>query len=310
MIPLPKEPKIEKEEGNKATFVIEELYPGYGVTVGNSLRRVLLSSMEGSAITEVRIEDAPHEFSAIKGVKEDGILILLNLKEVRFKMHEEGPFSATLSVKGEKEVTAGDFKTPSQLEVVNKDHHIATLTDKKASLDMEVLVTKGVGYEQVDPDEEESEEIGAIRMDAVYTPVTRVSFKVENMRVGERTDFDRLILTIETDGGMDPVDAFKGAVEILRKHFEALEVKKEPKKKSSKKEKPSKKAEKKDPSDIDIDDLGLSTRTANVLKENRVKSLAGLVARSEENVSEMEGIGAKSMEEIKKMLSKKGLSLK
>lgn len=316
MIPLPKEPKVEKKGENKSVFTVEALYPGYGTTVGNSLRRVLLSSMKGAAITEVKIEDMPHEFSTLPGVKEDGVTILLNLKEVRFRMFEQGPFTASLDVEGEKEVTASDFKLPSQLEVVNGDRHIATITEEKGSLNLEAKVSEGVGYEQV-KEEKRGGEIGAIRLDAVYSPVKKVSFRVENMRVGERTDFDRLVLVVETDGGMSPEQAFGRAAEILEKHFSKVKVaeeekpcSEEPTEGEKEKEEEAEEEEKIEPSEITVEELDIPSRVVNILQENRIKSIAGLVARSEQNIAGMEGIGPKSLEKIKKELEKLGLELK
>jgi len=201
MIPLSKPPKIIEKKGNFARFEIEALYPGYGVTVGNSLRRVLLSSLPGAAATQMKIKGVPHEFSTIPGILEDVITIMLNLKQMRFRIFTDEPQTATLSVKGEKEVRGSDFELPIQVELVNKDCRIATLTEKKASLEMEIKIEKGIGYSPRETRKRETKpEIGAILLDAIFTPVRRVMFKVENMRVGERTDFDRLFLDIETDG--------------------------------------------------------------------------------------------------------------
>lgn len=219
MIPLPNNPKIVKKEKNKALIEIEALYPGYGVTIGNSLRRVLLSSLEGAAITQMKIKGVSHEFSTIPGVLEDVIQIMLNLKKLRFKMVGEEPLKATLKVKGEREIKGADFELPSQVELVNPDCHIATLTEKKAQLEMEIQIEKGIGYLARERRKKEKLPIGTILIDAIFTPVKRVSFRVENMRVGERTDFDRLFLEIETDGTISPVEAFVKACEVLTSHF-------------------------------------------------------------------------------------------
>jgi DNA-directed RNA polymerase subunit alpha len=222
MIPLPKAPKIIKKEKNKATFEIEALYPGYGVTIGNALRRVLLSSLEGAAVTQMKIKGVPHEFTTIPGVLEDVVTIMLNLKQLRFKMIGEEPQRATLKIKGEKEVKGADFELPAQLELVNPDCHIATLTSKNAKLEMEILVEKGVGYLPRERKRKEKLEIGVIPVDAIFTPVKRVAMRTENMRVGERTDFDRLFLEIETDGTITPEEAFLKACEILINQFSFL----------------------------------------------------------------------------------------
>jgi DNA-directed RNA polymerase subunit alpha len=222
MIPLPKAPKIIKKEKNKATFEIEALYPGYGVTIGNALRRVLLSSLEGAAVTQMKIKGVPHEFTTIPGVLEDVVTIMLNLKQLRFKMIGEEPQRATLKIKGEKEVKGADFELPAQLELVNPDCHIATLTSKNAKLEMEILVEKGVGYLPRERKRKEKLEIGVIPVDAIFTPVKRVAMRTENMRVGERTDFDRLFLEIETDGTITPEEAFSKACKILINQFSFL----------------------------------------------------------------------------------------
>jgi len=219
MISLPLQPKIIEKKGNRAIFQIEALYPGYGVTIGNSLRRVLLSSLAGAAVTRVKITGIQHEFSTIPGVLEDVIEIILNLKQLRFKLFTSEPQKAKLKVKGEKEVKASDFELPSQVEVVNKTAHIATLTSKSAELEMEIQIEKGLGYQPREARNEEKLEIGEISLDAIFTPVKRVSYKIENMRVGERTDFDRLNLEVETDGQITPEEAFGQASEILVKHF-------------------------------------------------------------------------------------------
>lgn len=223
MIPLPLQPKIVKKEGNKASFELEALYPGYGVTIGNALRRALLSSLEGAAVTQAKIKNAPHEFSTLPGIMEDVITILLNLKQLRFKMFIDVPQKATLRVRGEKGVKGSDFEVSSQLELINSDCHIATLTSKSAELEMEILIEKGIGYLPREARKKQEETgVGVIPVDAIFTPIRRVGFKVENMRVGERTDFDKLFFDIETDGTIRPEEAFSRASDILLSHFSLL----------------------------------------------------------------------------------------
>ena len=249
MIPLPQKPKIIKKEKNKAVFEIAGLYPGYGVTIGNSLRRVLLSSLEGAAITQAKIKGVQHEFSTIPGVLEDVITILLNLKQLRFKIFSEEPQKGILKVSGEREVKGEDFELPPQVEIVNKSQSIATLTSKSASLEIEVLIEKGVGYQPKEARKKpkEKSEIGTIYLDAIFTPIERVAIKTENMRVGERTDYDRLFLEIETDGTITPEEAFFKANQILLNHFTflsepfKLEEKKEEKTKINKTKKDAEK---------------------------------------------------------------------
>ncbi len=219
MISLPSQPKIIEKKNNLAIFEIEALWPGYGVTVGNALRRVLLSSLPGAALTQVKIKGVQHEFSTIPGVLEDVVTILLNLKQLRFKLYADEPQKATLSVKGEKTVNGSDFELPSQVELANPEVFIATLTDKKSELELEILIEKGMGYEPAETRKKEKMEIGTIAVDAIFTPVKKVSYRVENMRVGERTDYDRLFLELETDGTITPEEAINLASEILVKHF-------------------------------------------------------------------------------------------
>ena len=220
MILLPKPPKIINKEKNQAIFEIEALYPGYGITIGNSLRRVLLSSLEGSAVTQMKIKGVKHEFSTIPGILEDVITVAMNLKQLRFKTYLEEPVKVSLKAKGEKEVKGSDFKLPSQVELANKSAHIATLTSKSSELDMEIQIEKGIGYQPVESrKKQEKLEVGSMPIDAIFTPVKRINYEVENMRVGDRTDFDRLRIDITTDGTIEPEEAFQKGVKILLDHF-------------------------------------------------------------------------------------------
>jgi len=304
MIPLPLTPKIIEKKGNKATFEIEALYPGYGVTIGNSLRRVLFSSLPGAAVTQVKIKGVSHEFSTIPGVMEDIISILLNLKQLRFRVFSDEPQIGTLKIKGEKEVKGSDFKLPPQVELINQDALVAHLTNKKAELEMEIQIEKGLGYLPVERRKKGKLEIGAIALDAIFTPVRNVAFRVENMRVGERTDFDRLILEIETDGTISPEEVFYQAAEILTQHFSFLGEKFKPKE-----IKVPEKAEK-EFDQIGVEELKISTRTLNALVKNNVKTVADLSRKSEKSLLELEGMGEKGIKEIKKALKKLGVQLK
>ena len=243
-----------EKKGNKAVFEVDALYPGYGVTVGNSLRRVLFSSLGGAAATQANIKGVTHEFSTIPGVLEDVVTVLLNLKQLRFKMYTDEPQKATLKVKGEKEVTGGDFEFPSQLELINEDVHIATLTQKNAELEMEIQVEKGIGYVRSEEMKKGKHDIGMVYLDAIFTPIKNVSFRAEHMRVGERTDFDKLTITVETDGTISPEQALYESAEILRAQFEVVATgvkpaeklaESKPEKSSAKKEKKPKKESKK-----------------------------------------------------------------
>lgn len=220
-ISLPQEPKYTELSPSHGKVEILECYPGYGTTLGNAIRRVLLSSLEGAAVTSVKIKGVTHEFTTMPGVMEDMVQIILNLKQVRFRMESEEPMTISLKSKGEGKVTAGDFKVSTGLEIVNPDQIIATLSDKKAEIDMEVEVARGIGYIPVEQQEREKE-IGTIAIDAIYTPVKRVNFEVENMRVGKRTDYDKITIEIMTDGSVTPDGAFNKAVDILMSQFSAL----------------------------------------------------------------------------------------
>ena len=196
--------------------------PGYGATIANPLRRVLLSSLEGAAVTSIKIKGVDHEFSSIPSVMEDVIQLILNVKRMRFKLYSDEPVKVSLHVKGEKEVTAGDIKITSDIEVINTDQHIATLTDKKAELDMELDIEKGVGYVPVEQRQKDKLAIGAIAIDAIFSPVKSVNFVVENIRVGQRIDFNKVVMEVETDGSIEPEEALKKASEILVDHFKLV----------------------------------------------------------------------------------------
>lgn len=219
---LPERVEVADEKEHEATFVIHPYHPGYGPTVGNALRRVLLSSLPGAAITHMKVDGASHEFTALDGIKEDLVTIMLNLKQVRLTSLSEQPIEIKLAVKGAKTVTAGDFKTPPEVKIINPELILATLTDKKASLTMTSTVEQGRGYVPSEAREREVRDIGTVAIDAIFTPVRRVSFRIENARVGQATDYHKLLLTIGTDGTITPEDALKAAAAILRDHFTQL----------------------------------------------------------------------------------------
>lgn len=230
MIQLPTEPKVVSKDGSRAVFEIGPLYPGYGTTIGNTLRRVLISSLEGAAVTFVKIKGVDHEFSAIPGVLEDVIEIILNLKKIRFKMFKNEAITLTLNVKGEKVVTADDIETTSDAEIINKDQHIATIADRKTTLEMEITIEKGVGYVPAEQRQKEKLTVGKIAIDGIFTPLKNVNFTVENIRVGQRTDYNKVLLDVETDGSMSPEETIKKASQILIDHFtiiNSIEIPKE-----------------------------------------------------------------------------------
>ncbi len=221
---LPKEPKVifEDKKNNIAVFEIDALYRGYGTTIGNALRRVLLSSLPGAAITSIKIEGVSHEFSTISGVMEDVIEIILNLKKVRLKLFSDEPQTLTLKAKGKGKVKAGDIKENANVKIANPDQLIATLTSDKAKLNMELTVEKGIGYETVEERKKEKSPIGTIFLDAVFSPIRKVSYEVENMRVKDKTDFNKIKMSIETDGTITPKEALAYAAKILNEHFEVI----------------------------------------------------------------------------------------
>ncbi len=310
---LPSKPKIIKEEGNKGIYEIDGLYPGYGYTLGNSLRRIIISSIPGTAITSLSIEGVKHEFSTIDGIKEDVISIILNLKNIHFVLHNDEAQKISLKVKGPKVVTAGDFSGNSDVEILNKDQYVCEITGK-TSLEMEINVERGLGYISKEQVEKERTAIGNISLDASFTPVKRAGYEVENMRVGDRTDHNRLRVSIETNGTISPKEVLEYSIEVMIKQLQAIVGFKESVIKSDdgvmfddmtnipdlNNIKPK----------VKIEELQFSTRTENALLTNGIKTLSGLIKKSETELKEMEGLGDKAVEEIKELLEGKGLSLK
>jgi len=306
MIPLPSQIKlVEEKDKNTAVFEIEGLYPGYGVTIGNSLRRVLYSSLEGAAVTKVKVKGVQHEFSTIPGIQEDAIELCLNLKKLRFKVFSLEPQKVSLKVKGEKEIKGADFTLPSQVELVNKDVHIATSTLKSITFEMEIEIAKGTGYVPSELRDKEKLGVGEMSLDAIFAPVRRVAFHVKDMRVGDRTDYNKLRIEIETDGTITPKEALAQACDILISHFSLIRGEFEEKKKEVKKEKKKEVSL----SENKIEDLKLSTRTINALEKNSIKTIAGLLKKKGDNFSSIEGLGDKGVEEIKKALKKLKIDL-
>ncbi|KPJ84678.1 hypothetical protein AMJ57_05755 [Parcubacteria bacterium SG8_24] len=225
MEPLLLPSKIELKPGEDerhATLSMGPCYHGYGTTIGNALRRVMLSSLPGAAVTGVKIEGAQHEFSSLEGVQEDVLSIVLNLKGLRMRVFTDEPVRLTLAVKGEKKVTAADIEAPADVEIVNPDLHIVTLTDKKSELNAEIFVRRGRGYEPVEDRDEEKQEIGMIAVDASFSPIREVGFRVENARVGDITNYDKLIMDIETDGTISPQEAVDQSAKTILDHFGLL----------------------------------------------------------------------------------------
>lgn len=315
-VALPSKPRAVSEENMSGTYEIDGLYPGYGHTLGNSLRRIILSSLPGAAITSVKIDGIGHEFSTIEGVKEDVITILLNLKHLRIALHSDTPVTMSLKVKGEKLVTAKDIDAPSQIEILNPDHKIAELTSKTASIEIEMTVENGLGYVARDVHQKEKVDIGTIALDAVFTPIRRVNYEVENMRVGDRTDYNRLRIMIETDGTMTPREALEKSIEIMIHQLKAVigfqepEVAVDVSTEASESDIADDGSTESDVLKTRIETLNLSTRTMNALSEANIRTVGGLVRKRKDDILALEGIGPKGVDEIVEMIEKLGLALK
>ena len=293
---------------NQAEFVIHPLYYGYGNTLGNSLRRVLLSSVKGAAITAFSIEGTTHEFTAIAGVREDVVDIMLNLKNIRFKCHTDAPVELTLEMKGDKQsekdgdkrVVAGDIKLPADVEIANPNQVICHIDDPKYTLKMHFVVESGRGYLTIDRASEERIHSDMIAIDAVFTPVLRVRYKVENTRVGQDTNLQQLTLTVETDGTITPKEAFEEAAAILVNQYTALAG-------STRLESTPAPGSNKEDEDagllLPIDELNLSARTANALLNNDIKTIRDLVTLTEADLKDLKGFGQKALDEVKEKLT-------
>lgn len=312
---LPSKPRVVEESEMSGIYEIDGLYPGYGHTLGNSLRRIILSSLPGAAITNVKIDGVSHEFSTISGIKEDVITILLHLKRIRIKMLTDEPQVLTLEAKGVKEVSAADIKIPGQVEIINKDQIIAHLTDKGAVLSIEFTVEKGIGYVSKENLQKEKVDIGTIALDASFTPIRRVNYEVENMRVGNRTDFNRLKLFIETDGIITPHEALEKSIEIMISQLKSIIGFKDEdydlRGAVAEEAMPNK------PATLDpdllktrIETLDLSLRTVNALSAANIRTLGGLARKKEEDILDVDGLGSKGIQEIKKLLAGYGITLK
>ena len=313
---LPSKPKVVSEEGVSGVYEIEGLYPGYGHTLGNSLRRIILSSLPGVAITSVKIAGVSHEFSVLDGVKEDVITILLNLKKIRMRFSTDEPQLITLKIKGEKVVTAADLELPGQVEVLNPEQVIATVTSKTTTLDIEIRAERGLGFVPKEMLEKNRVDIGTIALDGIFTPIRRASYEVENMRVGDRTDFNKLKLFIETDGTIAPKDALTKSIEIMINQLKAIVGFKEEEpvmieEAHMEKESTGKSGEI-DPEVLKtrIESLDISARTQNALNSANIRTVGGLARKKEKDLLEVEGLGQKGIQEIRKALGEFGITLR
>ncbi len=318
-IMLPSKPKIVSEEENKGVYEIDGFYPGFGFTIGNSLRRIILSSLPGVAVTKIKIDGVSHEFSSIEGIKEDVILITLNLKRLRIKMTGDEPQTLTLKAKGAKIITAKDIEIPGQIEIMNPELVIATLTDKNSELNMEIMVEKGLGFLPKDKVSKEKVDIGTIALDANFTPIRRVSYEVENMRVGDRTDFNRLRILIETDGSIEPQFALTSSINTMIEQLKAITgfedksfVENEMMNGGNSEDSSNDDIQRLDPEFLKtrIENLELSARTMNALTSANIRTIGGLARKKEKDILEIEGLGAKGVAEIKRVLGDHGITLK
>ena len=313
-ITLPSKPRAVKESDTSAVYEIDNLYPGYGHTLGNSLRRIILSSLKGAAITQIKIDGVEHEFSTIDGVKEDVITIILHLKKLRFNMLTDEPQTITLDVKGPKKVTGADFETPGQIELLNKDEYIAEITGK-TNLKMELTVEQGLGFVPKEVLQQDKVEIGTIIPDATFAPIRRVNYEVENMRVEDRTDFNRLRIFIETDGSITPKEALESAIEIMIQQLKAIVGFQESEVSQENPEETHKEQSKDSGNNTEalkvlVSELELSSRTESVLSDAGIRTVGGLVRKNEEDILGLQGLGQKGLQEIKDALAKLNLRLK
>lgn len=298
--------KIENSANNSAKIVIEPLNPGYGVTLGNSIRRVLLTSLSGAAITQVKIKGASHEFSTIPGVKEDAIELLMNLKQIKVKSFVNEPVTLEIKGKGAK-VTGADILPNSNVEIVSKDALIATL-DGKTGFEAEVVVEKGRGYETAEEREGDKPALGTIALDAIYSPVTHVAYNVSQTRVGKTTNLDKLELDIETDGSVTPEDAIKQASAILVEHFNIFsQGEKMENVKHEDEEQGEGSPKKEEISKLSIEELDLSARTLNALIANNIKTVSGLLKVYPSKVKTLKGLGKVAITELDEKLDSLGI---
>jgi len=291
---------IEEVNSDTATFTIEPLHAGYGNTLGNSLRRVLLSSIEGAAVVAFRIEGASHEFTTVTGIKEDVVDIMLNIKNIRLKSFSDEPIELRLEKKGSGPVTAGDIKTTADIEVINPNQIICNIDDPKKSVVIDLVVETGRGYQTIEDSSEQRIHSDMIAVDAIFSPILRVRYKVEGTRVGQETNLDKLLITVETDGSLSPREAFEEASAILVNQYTALAgstvVDSAP---ALGQNNDGERNELNTP----IEELNLTARTANALINNEIRTVHDLVTLSEQDLRELKGFGTKALDEVKDKLA-------
>lgn len=308
-------PKIEiveiSEDQKYGKFVCEPLERGYGTTLGNSLRRILLSSLTGAAITSIKIDGVLHEFSTIPGVRDDVTNIILNLKSLCLKMYSDEPHTVSIDVSGEKEVTGADIQTDADVEVLNPDLHIATV-DETGSLKIEMTVERGRGYVAADKNKKSDQPIGIIPIDSIFSPIQRVNYKVSDTRVGNVTDYDKLTLEVWTNGSMRPEEAISKSATILIAHFKLFQSMAGTPEKDEETESTFMENEEDDANkvmEMTIEDLDLSVRSFNCLKRAEINTVSDLVQKSEDDMMKVRNLGRKSLDEVRNKLKELGLSL-
>lgn len=313
-ITLPSKPRVVSEQDNHGIYEIDGLYPGYGHTLGNSLRRIILSSLPGAAITLVKIDGVEHEFSTISGVKEDVITILLNLKRIRLASHSDEAVKLELNKSGAGVVTAGDISAPAQVEVLNPEQPICEITNKTGSIKMEITVERGLGYVPREVHQRSKVEVGTIALDAVFTPIRRANYEVENMRVGDRTDYNRLRMIVETDGTYTPRQAIESSIDVMIHQLKAI-VGFQENTQAPVEDEPAttdEAVEAEPDQDVlktRVETLDLSTRTLQALEAASIRTIGGLVRKKKDDILALEGIGPKGVDEISELLDKMGLTL-
>ncbi len=298
----------ESITGKYGKFVAEPFERGFALTIGNSLRRILLSSIQAAAVTTIRINNAVHEYSSIPGVVEDTTDIVLNMKQLKVKLHEDGPKIIRLNVSGEREVTAADIQTDDSVEIINPELHVATLDDRDATLEIEIEINSGRGYVEASRNRREDQPIGTIPIDSIFTPVTQVKIDSENTRVGQMTDYDKLLIEITTDGRMRPEDALAHAAKILKDHMQIfINFEEEPVEEVE--EVDEEKEKMKELLNRSVEEMELSVRSSNCLKTANIKMIGELVTKTESEMLRYRNFGRKSLNEIKEILTEMGLGL-
>ena len=312
-ITLPSKPRVVSEVETEGVYEIDGLYPGYGHTLGNSLRRIILSSLPGAAVTGVKIEGVEHEFSTIAGIKEDVITLLLNLKKLRFEVVAGEEQKVLLTIKGPKKISGADLELPGQVRLLNPNSYLCEITDK-TGISMELRVERGLGYVARDAIKKERVEVGEIALDAAFSPIRRVNYEVENMRVGDRTDYNRLRIVLETDGTVSPREALEQAIEIMITQLKAVVGFRE--EELPEEHKPEEGggapagADASEQLKTRIEDLELGSRTISSLEKANIRTVGGLARKKEQDLMDIEGLGPKSIQEIKRALANFGIVLK